>query len=293
MLEKLENCPICNSRQLEEYLQCKDYTVSGEIFSISTCTSCKTKFTNPRPAPQEIGRYYESKDYISHSNSSSSLIDHVYKIVRNYTLYSKYKLISKYQAEKGTLLDYGCGTGHFLKKMKEKGWGTIGIEPNEQARTLSQKNSIQVHENFEKIDVSKKFDAITLWHVLEHVHHPTQILRSLKDKLSENGMMYVAVPNEASYDALTYKKYWAAFDVPRHLFHFNQESFKEVVKRSNLSIQEVVPMKFDSFYVSMLSEKNKYKRNNFIQAFKTGYISNIWANNNNNNFSSLIYIIKK
>lgn len=293
MYEKLIFCPVCHSENIANSLICKDYTVSQESFAISVCNTCSLKFTNPRPSPQNISKYYESDSYISHTNSSKYLIDYLYKIVRNYTLQSKYKLIIHHQTQKGKIMDFGCGTGHFLNKMRKEHWEVMGIEPNEQARNYCLMNGLPVNEGINSLALDSKYDTITLWHVLEHLHQPVEILQTLKNKLATNGMMYVAVPNEKSFDAEHYKECWAAYDVPRHLSHYNQQSFQKLIKTSKLKIHKVIPMKFDSFYVSMLSEKYKNGTNNYINAIKVGYKSNIWAKQNNNNFSSLIYIIKK
>lgn len=293
MYENINNCPICEKTDFTNFLICKDYSVSGESFAISQCKSCGLKFTNPRPDQKNIDKFYESKDYISHTNVSNNLINLVYKIARKFTLFSKYKILKKYTDNKGRILDYGCGTGNFLSYCKEKGWDVIGVEPNSKARSAAEKENLIILNSIDNLQDEEKFDVITLWHVLEHIHDLKYVFNKLKARLNKNGIICVAVPNSNSYDCDHYKQYWAAYDLPRHLYHFNPNTFKNLVKTHRMKIIEIIPMKLDAFYVSLLSEKYKYGKNNFLKAVITGLKSNRWGEKNNNNYSSLIYIIKK
>jgi 2-polyprenyl-3-methyl-5-hydroxy-6-metoxy-1,4-benzoquinol methylase len=288
--ERLENCPSCEHPKFENHLICEDYTVSHESFALVKCTKCSLIFTNPRPSPQSLPEYYKSRDYISHTDQGNSLINFIYKLIRNYTVTQKENLISRY-SKKGTLLDYGCGTGHFLKHANKLGWHTFGYEPDVEAIKIAKtKSESYFISSITKI--SQKIDVITAWHVLEHVTDLRATLRNLYNNLVPGGYMFIAVPNLNSYDAYKYKEHWAAYDVPRHLYHFSRKSFQQLVTKQKLKIIHIEPMKFDSFYVSLLSEKNKLGKNNFINAFKTGIISNRKASKSGE-YSSLIYILKK
>jgi len=294
MYKKLESCPICKSKKFDNEIICNDYTVSNEKFVIVKCVSCQLLFTNPRPDSKQIGKYYDSELYVSHSSKSNNLINSIYKIARHFTLRNKHNLIKKYSLENKTLLDYGSGTGHFLSFCKNKDWNVTGIEPNKVAREKANKNTKNaVLENINTIDNDTKFQIITLWHVLEHVEDLNKLLIKLTSLLNKKGTLIIAVPNPESWDAKKYKLHWAGYDVPRHLYHFSQDSIKTLMKNHKLKIKEILPMKLDSYYVSMLSEKYKNKSNNYFRAVINGYKSNRYAKKNNKNYSSLIYIIQK
>lgn len=292
MFEKLVSCPSCGSEKFKNYMVCHDYTVTNEPFVLTACESCNLIFTNPRPSKEHISKYYESTDYISHSNKTSSLTDVLYKLVRSYSLRKKVQLINKFSTNR-SLLDYGCGTGHFLLAAKKKGWTITGIEPNNQARNAAElKLDLQILSDLQNSDNKEEYDVITLWHVLEHVHDLKETVNILKNKLSKTGKLIIAVPNPNSYDAQFYQEYWAAYDVPRHLYHFTQISMSNFLKMEGLQIDNTLPMKFDSFYVSLLSERYKNKSSNYIKSIINGYKSNSYAKKTGE-YSSLIYIISK
>jgi 2-polyprenyl-3-methyl-5-hydroxy-6-metoxy-1,4-benzoquinol methylase len=292
MFEKVEKCPLCNNKSHENFIICKDYTVSQESFAITQCTNCSFLFTNPRPEKRVIQRYYESADYISHSNSANNPINILYKIIRKFTLQSKLKILEKLSTTK-TLLDYGCGTGDLLNLAKSKKWTVTGVEPNKQARSLAKKSvGESVYSKIEQLEENTTFDVITLWHVLEHVHDLNKIVKQLKKHLSRRGTLIIALPNHQSLDQKLYRECWAAYDVPRHLYHFNPLTINILANKHNFKVTEIKPMIFDSFYVSLLSEKYKTGHQNFIKALMNGWKSNQWASSNDNNYSSLIYILK-
>jgi len=294
MYEKLDACPLCKHEDQENFLITKDYTVSGEDFVIVRCTNCDFHFTNPRPSSDSLDKYYESEDYISHQDKGNSLINRVYKFARMFTLNSKLKLVSKY-CTSGELLDIGCGTGHFLEVCNKAGYSTFGVEPNDQARDFSKSKNIgNIYSDISEISSNEQtFDIITLWHVLEHIPDLENFTNRLKSLLSKNGILFIAVPNLESYDAKYYQQHWAAYDVPRHLYHFSQITMRNYLNINGFKHIKTIPMKLDSYYVSLLSEKYKNNgKNNYIKSIITGFKSNTYALKNNNNFSSLIYIAK-
>jgi 2-polyprenyl-3-methyl-5-hydroxy-6-metoxy-1,4-benzoquinol methylase len=293
MYEKLTQCPSCGTSSLHNHLICKDHSVSKESFAIVKCEQCELLFTNPRPTKESIGKYYEAQDYISHSNSSKSIVNKIYKIVRSFSLKNKIKIAEQLTSDKN-ILDFGCGTGHFLTEAKKHNWKIKGVEPNKAARELAnQQLDGKVYPSLEELDKNEKYSIITLWHVLEHVLDLNTTLDTLKSLLSKDGIMIIAVPNPDSYDAQYYKEYWAGYDVPRHLYHFNKKSLIQLLKKHSLKLVETLPMKFDSFYVSLLSEKYKSGYNNFIKSFINGYKSNSYARKNSDKYSSIIYILKQ
>ncbi len=290
----LSNCPVCNSSQTKLILVCKDNTVSSEIFSIVECIPCGFKFINPRPEENEMGKYYISEEYVSHSNTKKGLVNSVYQMVRKYTLLKKLQLISKY-FRTGKILDIGCGTGEFLKTLKDAKWETLGIEPSSAAREMAVKNyGLDIREEVEIKNLeTSSFDVITMWHVLEHVPQLNERIEDLKRLLKPKGIIIIAVPNPASLDAKLYAENWAAYDVPRHLYHFSPKDIETLFKNHELNVFQILPMIFDSFYISMLSEKLLTGKSNIIRVIWNGLRSNISAMKTGKTFSSQIYLIRK
>ena len=282
-----------------KYITCTDHTVSNEKFDLLIDKEIDMLVTFPQPKEEELGGYYESEDYISHTDSNKSVFDKVYQIVKNYTIKRKLQLINSFKTEQKTILDIGCGTGDFLNICKLNGWETTGVEPNIHAHKLaSKKLNIDPDDNslFESVESllnhsNSKFDVITMWHVLEHVPNLKEYISFLKKLLKPNGKILIAVPNYKSYDAAYYGKFWAAFDVPRHLWHFSQRSIQQLFLEFDMEVVKTLPMKFDSYYVSLLSEKYKSGSSNPLKAFYIGTISNFKAATTKE-YSSLIYILQ-
>lgn len=289
-------CPVCNSKQIENYFSAKDYTVSNEIFTITKCNDCTHLFTQNVASQNDIGKYYQSENYISHSDTQDGVINKLYHAVRKRTLAGKKNLVQKETGkQEGKILDIGCGTGAFLNTMKEANWNATGLEPDDTARKkVLELYKIEAKPSHEIFDLpTNNYDAITMWHVLEHVHQLQEYIAHLKNMLTANGKIFIAVPNYTSYDAQHYGAHWAAYDVPRHLYHFSPKSMKALVEQHGLRIAKIKPMWFDSFYVSMLSEQYKNGRSNIVKAFFVGLLSNINTMFNKGNCSSLIYVIEK
>ncbi len=267
--------------------------LTGESFAITQCANCSFLFTNPRPVEVDLSKYYKSEAYISHTNKATNLVNFTYKLARNYTLAKKVKLINSISPEK-SVLDYGCGSGEFLSACQKKAWKIHGFEPDQQARekaaSITQTNIISDLKDLKYLD---QVSLITLWHVLEHVPNLNATIEQLKSKLTKNGKFLIAVPNHESYDAQYYKEYWAAYDVPRHLYHFSMKTMKGFLQKHGLKLYKTIPMILDAYYVSLLSEKYKNGRNNYINSIIIGYKSNTYAKVNKNNYSSLIYIAGK
>src|SRR5690606_12835108 len=269
------------------------HAISQESFSLCKCSNCNFLFTNPRPDQQHIAQYYNSENYISHQDAASNLTNLIYKLVRKFTLRQKVAWINEFSKTKGRLLDFGCGTGYFLKAAEKDGWKAVGFEPNSIASAIAKnKHKLNVYEDPTSLENEKKFDAITLFHVLEHVHDLEGTLRMLLSKLKQRGNLYIAVPNYDSYDSGLYKEDWASLDVPRHLYHFTKATMERLAKEYNLKVRALKPMQFDSYYVSILSEGYINNKNKIINSLKNGYKSNKIAKKENN-YSSLLFVLKK
>jgi 2-polyprenyl-3-methyl-5-hydroxy-6-metoxy-1,4-benzoquinol methylase len=289
-------CPVCESKQIANFFSAKDYTVSNETFTIVKCNDCKHMFTQNVASQNDIGKYYQSENYISHSDTQTGIINKLYHAVRKRTLLGKKNLVQKETGkQQGKILDIGCGTGAFLNTMKDANWSTTGLEPDDAARKKAfELYSIEAKSSHEIFDLpNNKYDAITMWHVLEHVHQLQEYIAQLKKILTNEGRIFIAVPNYTSYDAQYYESYWAAYDLPRHLYHFSPKSMKTLVELHGLTIEKIKPMWFDSFYVSMLSEQYKNGKSNFVKAIFIGLLSNLKTVFNTEKCSSLIYVIKK
>jgi 2-polyprenyl-3-methyl-5-hydroxy-6-metoxy-1,4-benzoquinol methylase len=288
-------CPVCSNNNYDLFLESIDFFLTKESFSIVKCDRCGFKITHPRPKQEEISIYYNSSEYISHTNSQKGFLNRLYYLVRNFTLYSKVRLIKKYK-KSGDILDIGCGTGEFLKKISEKGFIVTGVEPGNNAREYAQnQNEIFVidEKSMDEKLTPSSYDVITMWHVMEHVYNLNSRISQISKLLSEKGLLIIAVPNSDSWDARYYQKFWAAYDLPRHLYHFNQKDIKLLFQKEGYTLVRIKPMIFDSFYISLLSEKYKNSKSNFLKAFLLGFVSNVWAAMNSNNYSSLIYIYKR
>lgn len=272
------------------FLTVKDYSVSKEIFDLYYDEKLDMLITHPQPSLENLGKYYESVDYISHTDSKRSLFEKAYHFVKNIALKNKLNLINELQPSKGRILDIGAGTGDFLSVAKENGWQTIGVEPSEKAKGIAKNKGVSFVEQTSTLE-NHSFDVISMWHVLEHVPNLDNQIKELKRLLKPNGTLIIAVPNFKSFDAKHYGKFWAAYDVPIHFWHFSKKAIQQLFGNENMKLEKVLPMKFDSFYVSLLSEKYKTGNMNFVKAFFIGLQSN-WKAKHDFEYSSHIYILK-
>jgi len=293
---RYQQCPSCGSEKIQKEITVKDHSVSGEEFEIWRCSNCHLFFTQHIPDESEIGKYYRSENYISHSDTRKGIVNKLYHLIREYTLGQKKNLLQKSCGlQRGSLLDIGSGTGSFLTTMQKAGWEITGIEPDKIAR----KNSEELHhiKPLEPAAIkdlpSSSFDAITMWHVMEHVHQLQNQFKELNRLIKPEGRVFIAVPNHTSGDADHYRDYWAAWDVPRHLYHFSPESMRFLAGKFGFTIENYKPMWFDSFYVSMLSEKYKSGKSHLLSALISGIKSNLKAMKNVEHCSSVIYILEK
>lgn len=289
-------CPLCASEQIQPYLRCQDHVASGKTFDLYRCAECSFLFTQNIPDETEIGAFYESRNYLPHSRRSAGLLATVYRLVRQIALRAKRKLVCRASGlSRGALLDIGCGTGEFLHTMQQAGWDVKGLEPGDAAR-LHATNQYGVDVLLPSAlsglpDAS--FDVITMWHALEHVHDLDGYLRKIRSLLNTTGILIVAVPNADSFDATHYREFWAAFEVPRHLYHFTPATMKRLLDTHRLHLQAMHGMPFDAYYISLLSEKYRRGVANYWRAFRTGQKSNRLAKGHPERCSSVIYLIRK
>lgn len=278
----------------KQILSVKDHSVSQEMFQLIYNEDYKMLETFPKPTKENLNKYYQSEDYISHTDSKRNLFEKTYQFIKRISLKRKLKLINAYALNEKKILDIGCGTGEFLLTAQYNDWNITGIEPNEQARTIANKKTNNQVFNTDKLSKFQKgsFQIITLWHVLEHIYDLNEHIKTLESLLKQEGAIIIAVPNYKSFDADHYKEFWAAYDVPRHLWHFSQESIEKLFNDFDMYVEEVKPMLFDAFYVSLLSEKYKSNKMNIFRAFLIATYSNLKAIKTKEH-SSLLYVIRK
>ena len=318
-IEEVSNCPVCKATKFSPFLVCQDNTAdTTQKFNLLRCDACNFVFTSPRPTATGIVKYYQSGNYISHSNEQKGIISKIYYYVRERALARKLAIINEFSTQNNqennqnqqenqqkNLLDMGCGVGAFLEICAQNNWKIEGVETDSEARNLAQKTlsnqdnqqknqqeNITIFADVFEIKTEKKYDIITLWHVLEHIHELDKTIIHLKSLLKPNGRLIIAVPNLESADAQYFKQFWAAYDVPRHLYHFSKKTLTQLFERHNITLEKILPMKYDAFYISMLSMEYKDKSSflNKIKAFWRGLVSNLKAGNDN--YSSLIYVLK-
>ncbi len=298
-MEDLYCCPVCEGTGtlIKNHKAVRDNSLTGEVFSISRCTDCEALITDPRPRATDIGRYYEFPDYVSHRDDAPGFINRLYQLARRYTTKQKIRLINSVinptkeaaNAQR-SVLDYGCGTGFFLNEAKLNGWRTTGLEVNKSARDAAENRlGAPIASDLHDIAQHQKFDVITLWHVLEHIHDLSATFGTLVKHLETDGTIIVAVPNPESADALEYQEMWAAYDVPRHLYHFPAKAIQMLVGRHGGTVETMIGQPMDAYYIGLLSEK--YRGGHALLGILNGFKSNIRALSNHK-YSSIIYIIK-
>jgi 2-polyprenyl-3-methyl-5-hydroxy-6-metoxy-1,4-benzoquinol methylase len=291
-LEKILVCAICGGESQKKHVEGKDHNVSRKLFTITECMNCGFRFTNPRPKEEHIYKYYQSKNYISHSSTKKGLINKAYHLVRSYQFYKKKKVIQKNSnMKKGKILDIGCGTGDFLKYMAASGWEADGVETDKGAKMIAEKKlGKKIEENLNLLSGENQYDVISMWHVLEHVYNVEDCLKKVNKLLKIGGVLVVGVPNCASYDANKYKGNWVAYDLPIHLSHFRKNNILKLAKKSSFELKEIKPLLFDAFYIGMLSAKKS--GSSIVSGFLHGMISNYKAKKSGE-YSSLMYFLFK
>ena len=291
------NCPVCNNSNTHIALESQDFSLTQASFSVVQCSKCSFRFTSPIPSQDEIGAFYKFTEYISHTDTKEGWMNRLYHFVRNRTLTQKTNWIqSLFTGHKGHILDIGAGTGAFAHAMHQKAWKVTGLEPDAVTREKAYENyKLELRSTDTIFDLPvNEFEVITMWHVLEHVHELKPYLNQCFKSLKKNGRLIIAVPNYTSFDAKYYKKYWAAYDLPRHLYHFSPKAMTTLLKEMGFEIVSIRPMWYDSFYVSLLSEKYKQSgKLGLLIAGVIGMLSNIFAMKDASKGSSIIYEFKK
>jgi len=293
-LQHIEKCPLCGHSQFAHIETCEDHFVSHETFSLYACCNCHFVYTQDVPIGEAKGRYYQTSDYVSHSDTKKGAVNWVYHQVRNVMIRRKTRLSVK-GVKNGKLLDVGCGTGYFAASVKRQGWNVIGVELSATAAEIARsKFGIEVipPEKLSELP-HNQFDTITLWHVLEHLENLNEAMALFSKLLHEKGQLIIALPNRNSFDAAKYRASWAAYDVPRHIWHFSPDTFQLLARKHGYTITAMKPMPFDVFYISILSERYKNRKCPFLRGFLSGVAGYLASLFDRKKSSSLIFAIKK
>lgn len=294
-MEILDQCPLCQSKNFLAFLKVKDFSVSGEIFNISQCKDCGLRFTNPRPEPDQIGKYYKFTDYVSHTDEEATgFINQLYRRVRRITLQQKEGWIKDLLPQKGTLLDIGCGTGDFAGHMQRRGWVVEGVEPDESAANKARaRHGLTVWGEDHLLSTPQTYDVVTLWHVLEHVHALDERIRQFTSIVKRGGYLLIAVPNAEANDASYYREFWAAWDVPRHLYHFRGKVLRNRIEQAGFACVTEKSLPFDPFYIAMLSEKYRSGKERALLGLWKGF--GFWWKSfkDERGSSSKLYVFRK
>jgi SAM-dependent methyltransferase len=288
-------CPLCSSEKIRLHFRCADHFISKEVFDVYECDECSFEFTQDYPEATDIGKYYESDDYISHSDTSKGLSNRIYHIARKIMLIKKRRIIERStHLKKGNILDIGSGNGHFAFMMKKAGWLVKGIEINEKARDFAiSKFGLEIISDRQISTLeTNSFDCITLWHVLEHFHDPENYTSEVLRLLKPGGLCLIALPNSNSHDAQYYQKYWAAYDVPRHLWHFNPTTFGIFSARSGFVFEKIKCLPLDVFYISILSERYRGTKFAFLTGTLMSVLFSFLSLFNKEKNSSIIYLLR-
>jgi 2-polyprenyl-3-methyl-5-hydroxy-6-metoxy-1,4-benzoquinol methylase len=289
-------CPLCSSEKIGLQLNCTDHFISKKEFPVFKCAGCGFSFTQDYPEESEIAKFYESDSYISHSDTSEGFSNKIYRFARSLMLHRKQKLIQNITGlKKGTILDIGSGTGHFVYTMKNAGWEAKGIEINEKARNFAITHFCVDISSPDKIPAIEagSFDCVTLWHVLEHFHDPYKHISEIYRLVKPGAICVIALPNCSSYDAEHYKRFWAAWDVPRHLWHFNPTTFRQFSELTGFMLESLRILPLDVFYISQLSEEYKGSSLPFLKGMSKAMVFSILSFFKKRKGSSLIYILRK
>lgn len=293
--DRADACPVCGANAHSTAITAKDLTVSQLDFQIERCHACDAHFTTPRPSPENIGEFYRSTKYISHTDQDKSILARVYRAVRKHAISQKLKLIHRTHST-GRLFDLGCGTGAFIKQAAHRGFQVTGVEPSAEARKhAAATTEAQIYAALSDVPKETRFDVVTMWHVLEHMYAPAETLKTLHKHMAENGLLVIAVPNRDSWDASHYGRAWAAWDVPRHLTHFSGQDVLRILERTGFRILGTRPMWFDAPYVAILSERARGRGpvTSVLLGTMTGAISNLIALVTARPTSSTIFLAQK
>ena len=294
--QDFNSCPLCGAYGQTPYADCTDFTVSRESYILMRCPECGMVYTSNPPKECDTSKYDKLDLKLKLGDSPAGLIHKLYYYIRLRMLSRKAHIVeSQSYRTGGSLLNYGAKTGYFSHKMERRGWKVTSIEKYHEERLFSLE--MFHHRMFDVPEMDRlhpeTFDVITLWHVFEHCYDPNGLLDKFYKLLRPTGILIMACPNIRSTDAMHYGPYWAAYDVPRHLWHFNTTSLSELAHKHGFTLMHRERMPFDCFYISILSEKHKRHKMAFLRGILYGFHCWLVSLAHPDSSSSMVYVFRK
>jgi SAM-dependent methyltransferase len=219
-------CLMCGCAVHLPLLEASD-PLGGLRFLIVKCTRCGLAFTNPRPDPASIKQFYPA-DYRCHG-----------RLRETHRVLPRCVARTLQPFGQARLLDFGCGTGGFLRRMKASGWQVTGLDMSAAAVARAHDLPVRVGTLPHPLWNEPSFEAITMWQSLEHVHQPLEVLQAANRLLTTGGKLLVAVPNFDSFASCWFGGNWFGLDVPRHLTHFTPESLRMMLGHAGFERVEI------------------------------------------------------
>lgn len=268
----------------------KDYLLTGAEFKVNFDLKAGIGQTKI-PPKTNFNAFYPKDNYDSHQDHKKGLSGMAYNLIQRLMFRYKYLILKRYSQGK-SVLDIGGGTGAFGAFFSKKGYEVILTEPSDNARIEAKKKGLFACASLKDLPSKKTYSIVTLWHVFEHLPDPSKALTEYHKLLKDNGLLVLALPNYSSFDAKYYQEQWAAYDVPRHLWHYTPKGIRMRVGAQGFRLQKAFPLWFDSFYIAYLSER--YQKNKFplVRGLFIGLLSNLSALVTGQ-YSSLIYVFRK
>ena len=262
-------------------IKVRDFIVSNEFFKLYKDSETGIVWTQVGKNHNHLS-YYQSENYIPHSDKKG-LLGFLYRFSQRLMFVYKRIILMKPLKQSKSVLDYGAGDGKFAKYLEKSGKKIFTYDPLK----VNSSNNINLTQ-----DTDFQADMLMMWHVLEHIPDLKKVFPKILERVNKKGFLVIAVPNRDCFDAKYYKNHWAAWDVPRHLYHFNHKSLLNFMSSYGLSFVFKRPLTLDSYYVSYLSEKYKKAPFPLFSGFIIGFLSNCLALFTSN-FSSSVYVFRK
>ena len=273
---------------MKQDLKIRDHFLTKEVFNVVEHIEGVLK-TEPDLDEKTLKKYYDSSQYSSHNNIGGC-IGFLYSLSARIMLRFKFRVLAKHINKESLIVDFGCGTGGFMSSLKKKKYNVVGVDSNKKARDKCLEKKLTTFKSIK--DFKENIDAITFWHSFEYVSNPNEILNQIINQSKNNLTVVIALPNYRSFDAKHYGAFWAAYDVPRHRFHYSARGIKKLMKSYGFECLKTKPMLLDAFYISIMSEKYKKSKLSFVKGIMVGLISNL-AGLFSSSYSSSVFVFKK
>jgi len=258
-MEELETnlCPLCNSDKSTITFNGKDFLYSKKDFTVVSCSSCGVMYTNPRVKKNQIGNYY-FKGYspykpVKRNPLLRTMIDLSGNIFGNINI-EIHKDIKSYNFK--TVLEVGPGSGSLLQFLKKNNYQVAGVEIDNDCVERIKAQGIECYcgelSDYKRMLGTRKFELIILCHVLEHLYNPREIIEIIYSLLSDNGILYMILPDVGSIEAKLFGKYWIGWDLPRHVVHYNRNTVRDLLTKSGFKVISIRKNISSSFFIESI-----------------------------------------